>query len=195
MKALTPNNDDLLRAASWLEDQADEADAVADAFTGDRVSTAEATQTRQTATWLRHQVVPSGASSISVTFRDEYHSDSAGPGSYASVLLAELKGAIEYGDLSASTPVNITIETTTAGGNTATLLDREWTDTGVNYGPNPVISLHHHLEPEDEEDLLRKLLIVWTNRSEASRRLAGSLLAELDSRAGNHDEAASSGPE
>lgn len=50
-----PNNADLLRAAAWLEDQADEADAVARAFTDHRVSTAEAALTRQTAAWLRQQ--------------------------------------------------------------------------------------------------------------------------------------------
>lgn len=178
-EVLAPNSDDLLRAAGWLEEQADEADSVAAVFSGGRSSTIEAKLTRQTAAWLRSMA---GCFPITITFPDEYVADSGGPCGYASVLLAELKGAIEYGDLSASTPVNITVNGRTPGGNVATLLDREWTDTGVSYGPNPAIFLSHHLEPENEEDLLRKLLILWAMRSEDHRRLAGPLLAQLDSR-------------
>lgn len=53
--APAPNPDDLLRAAAWLEDQADEANGAASAFSGERSFTAEAARTRQTAAWLRDQ--------------------------------------------------------------------------------------------------------------------------------------------
>lgn len=53
--APTPNRDDLLRAAAWLEDQADESDDTASVFTGERSSTTEAFRTRETAAWLRSQ--------------------------------------------------------------------------------------------------------------------------------------------
>lgn len=56
--APTPNTDDLLRAAAWLEDQADEADAVASVFTGKRDTTVEGARTRDTAAWLRRQTEP-----------------------------------------------------------------------------------------------------------------------------------------
>lgn len=53
--APTPNRDDLLRAAAWLEDQADEADSAASVLSGEHSFTAEAFRTRQTAAWLRGQ--------------------------------------------------------------------------------------------------------------------------------------------
>lgn len=53
--APAPNPDDLLRAAAWLEDQADETDNTASVLTGEPSFTAEASRTRQTAAWLRHR--------------------------------------------------------------------------------------------------------------------------------------------
>lgn len=50
-----PNSDDLLRAAAWLEEQADEADSIARMLSADTSSTKEARLTRQTAGWLRSQ--------------------------------------------------------------------------------------------------------------------------------------------
>lgn len=50
-----PHGDDLMRAAAWLEDQADEANAVAGALSGQRTLTTEADRTRETAAWLRRQ--------------------------------------------------------------------------------------------------------------------------------------------
>ena len=41
----------LLRAAAWLEDQADEADSVASVFSGECSFTAEGSRTRQAAAW------------------------------------------------------------------------------------------------------------------------------------------------
>lgn len=58
--APAPNNDDLVRAAAWLDDQADEADAVARTFTDNYVPTTEGTLTRQTAVWLRNQASEAG---------------------------------------------------------------------------------------------------------------------------------------
>lgn len=53
--APAPSPDDLLRAAAWLEEQADEADNTASVLSGERSFTAEASRTRQTAAWLRDQ--------------------------------------------------------------------------------------------------------------------------------------------
>lgn len=50
-----PDRDDLLRAAAWLEDQADEADSTASTLAGMNQFTAEAFRARQTAAWLREQ--------------------------------------------------------------------------------------------------------------------------------------------
>lgn len=51
-----PNSDDLLRAAAWLDEQADEADAVAGTLSaGGQGTTQEGHRTRKTAEWLRDQ--------------------------------------------------------------------------------------------------------------------------------------------